>query len=87
MASRSVTRFEKIDLTREFRIWAKTHAVAPVVLHQRTGWSYPYCHGILRGKLKFGYHSFGMIVCAFGLEDLKYILDLAPEKLREIREQ
>lgn len=86
MPSRTVTPFEELDLTRELRIWAKTHGITPILMHRKTGWSYQYCHALLRGKQTFGYHSFGMILCAFGLEAMQYIIGLAPEKLSKLQE-
>ena len=87
MPSRTITPFETLDYLREFRIWAKTHGVTPIILHRKTGWSYQYCYSLVRGKKneKFGYHSFGMILCAFGLEAMQYIINLAPEKLRALQ--
>lgn len=69
--------FEELNLSKEFRVWAKKNHVTPTALHKATGWTYQYCSGLLRGANKFGYKSFGLLVCAFGVEALADILRMA----------
>ena len=77
MPMKTDSPYEDLDFSRELRIWAKKNNVTPTRLHKATGWNYQYCSGLLRGVNKFGYKSFGMIVCAFGLEAIQDIFRMA----------
>ena len=77
MPNPTVTRFEPPDMTKAFRVWCKTHGVTPSRLAKETGWSYTHSWGLISGRLTFGYHSFGLFLCAYGLPAFQEVLDLA----------
>ena len=77
MSATNLTRFDPPDLTKAFRVWCKTHGVTPSRLAKETGWSYTHSWGLTTGRLKFGYHSFGLFLCAYGLGAFEEILELA----------
>lgn len=77
-------QFGGTDFSPEFRTWAKIKGLTPAKLHHATGWTYNYCCSLLNGTYPFRYQSFGMILVAFGAEELNRLWKLVQENKKGV---